>query len=273
MNGLTLHCGASHVDLKAVRDVPTPRPEGTHYPIPHALLYEEVRKGLNDAGLRVYNEAHALTHDGARYFGLIELTSDQNDRGIVVGLRNTHDKSWSAALACGDRVFVCDNLSFSGEVLLGRKHTKHILEDLPLLVPRAIETLGYERVCLEKRVEAYKQFSMDCLAGLRADRWILHACVRRQIFPPSMIPRVVDEWEKPAHEEFEPRTAWSLFNAFTEAAKPNGKRANPATLANRTRRLHGMFTELCGLTLPTREEILTRGSDDFVTVNEAFSRN
>jgi hypothetical protein len=36
---------------------------------------------------------------------------------------------------------------------------------------------------------------------------------------------VLEAWEEPRHEEFAPRTAWSLFNAFTEVAKGSGARA------------------------------------------------
>jgi hypothetical protein len=36
---------------------------------------------------------------------------------------------------------------------------------------------------------------------------------------------VLEAWEEPRHEEFSPRTAWSLFNAFTEVQKVAGARA------------------------------------------------
>lgn len=51
-------------------------------------------------------------------------------------------------------------------------------------------------------------------------------------------------WEEPKHEEFSPRTAWSLVNAFTEVGrgggaataggrKPQALRANLAGAAHR----------------------------------------
>jgi len=36
---------------------------------------------------------------------------------------------------------------------------------------------------------------------------------------------VIEAWEEPKHEEFTPRTAWSLFNAFTETQKGAPPRA------------------------------------------------
>ncbi len=58
--------------------------------------------------------------------------------------------------------------------------------------------------------------------------WVDHLLVRAMcanVLPASRLPKVLEAWESPAHEEFRPRTAWSLFNAFTEAAKQRSPRA------------------------------------------------
>ena len=59
----------------------------------------------------------------------------------------------------------------------------------------------------------------------------------------TQVPKVLEGWRKPEHEEFAPRNAWSLFNAFTEAQKG----LNPAALVARTQALHGLFDGLVGL--------------------------
>jgi hypothetical protein len=33
------------------------------------------------------------------------------------------------------------------------------------------------------------------------------------------LPKVIEVWEEPRHEDFAPHAAWSLFNAFTEVQK------------------------------------------------------
>jgi hypothetical protein len=53
---------------------------------------------------------------------------------------------------------------------------------------------------------------------------------------------VLKEWRKPQHAEFEPRTAWSLFNSFTEVFKGQ-LRGLPA----KTERLHGLLDNYVGL--------------------------
>lgn len=49
--------------------------------------------------------------------------------------------------------------------------------------------------------------------------------IRSNVMPASRLPKVIEAWEEPAHVEFLPRTAWSLFNAFTEIAKTSPPRA------------------------------------------------
>ena len=49
--------------------------------------------------------------------------------------------------------------------------------------------------------------------------------VRSSSLSASRLPEVIEAWEKPIHEEFRPRTEWSLFSAFTETQKVAPPRA------------------------------------------------
>jgi len=71
----------------------------------------------------------------------IQNRKQNDDYTWVLGLRNSHDKTFPAGIVAGASVFVCDNLSFSGEVKFARKHTRFINRDLPQLVERSIGLL------------------------------------------------------------------------------------------------------------------------------------
>ena len=60
----------------------------------------------------------------------------------------------------GASVFVCDNLSFSGEVRLSRKHTVHLQRDLPQLAARAVGQLMEAWHHQDARIDAYKAYRM-----------------------------------------------------------------------------------------------------------------
>jgi len=48
--------------------------------------------------------------------------------------------------------------------------------------------------------------------------------IRSRVLTASRLPKVLEAWERPQHPEFAPRTAWPLFNAFTEVQKVAGAR-------------------------------------------------
>jgi hypothetical protein len=238
---LMLHTGARTVDPAQIAAVAVPPRTRTWVPVAHHRLLAGVRSSLEGAGLSVVHEAHGLTGDGARYFGLLQVANGHNpdDFGLVVGLRNSHDKSFPAGLAVGAAVFVCDNLSFSGEVRLARKHTAHVERDLPQLIDRAVGQLGDLRRTQEGRFRAYKGRE---LADREAHDLVIRALDAR-VLPVTKLPDVLREWREPRHPEFrQGRTAWRLFNAFTEALK-----GHLGELPRRSPALHGLLDAACGL--------------------------
>lgn len=241
MLDLCLHCGGHQVVREQVANIPTPSATRTWYPISHENLLSQVERSLEGKGLQVVQQAHALWGDGDRYFGLMELShaDESSEYGLVLGLRNSHDKSVTASIALGSQVFVCDNLSFFGEVVLARKHTRFIQRDLPGIVAQAVANLSEMRVTHDERIAAYKQTTFtdpevhDLLIRAVDDR----------VLPVSYLPDVLQEWREPSHEEFleDGPSAWRLHNGFTEALK--GK--SLALLPHRSHRLQGLLDPLC----------------------------
>lgn len=229
------------MNFEEVRAVTTPRSTDSWCPIPHSQLITTVQKTLATTNLRLGTQAHSLSHDGLRYFGLMEIHGRQSSEDYcwVLGLRNSHDKTFPAGIVAGASVFVCDNLSFSGEVKFARKHTRFIVRDLPQLVERSIGLLLAKWHDQDKRIAAYKQAEISDTAAhdliIRATD--VGVCSNR------LIPPVLNEWREPRHEAFEPRNVWSLFNAFTESLKEGSL----AELPKRTEALHGLLDTHVGL--------------------------
>lgn len=231
---LLLHCGADHVSREELTQINTPRPTRSWQPIPHIRLLELVESVLNASGMPVTGQAHGLTHDGMRYFGLLEVAGINHSQEYhwVVGVRNSHDKRFPAGLVAGTQVLVCDNLSFAGEVKMARKHTRYLLEDLPNLVEDAIARLGWYWHRQEKRVRLYQKVA---LSDALAHDLVIRA-VDEEVCSNAHIPRILGHWRDPQHEEFRTRNLWSLQNAFTEALK-----GNLPMLPRRSERLHALL--------------------------------
>ncbi len=237
---LILHCGAQAAERRQVVEIPTPHATATWTPIPHIALVTQVETIIRGNDLIVGTQAHSLSHDGQRYFGLMEIQRHETDQDYcwVLGLRNSHDKSFPAGITAGASVFVCDNLSFSGEVKLARKHTRFILRDLPRLVQSAVGRLMERWHHQDQRIGSYKLAAVNDRTAhdLVVRALDVGVCTSRQL------PRVLTEWRTPRHEAFHPRTVWSLFNAFTETLK-----GNLTDLPRRTEALHGLLDHHVGL--------------------------
>ena len=234
--GMLLHCGAKIVNRGELFDVPTPSGTSTWYPLAHATVLRAVEGQLAGCGFTITGQTHALSYEGACYFGVLTITMagrDINDFSWVVGVRNSHNKMFPAGLVAGTRVFVCDNLAFSGEVKLSRKHTRFAERDLYQLTARAVGQLGNRLLDLDRRVLTYQSTYVN---DKRAHDIVIRS-LDAGVITTTQVPDVLREWREPSHDDFRPRTAWSLFNAFTEAHKT----VSPHTAVRRAESLYGLF--------------------------------
>ena len=245
---LMTHCGSIRVPREQIfAEPPTPETD-THFPINHGVLLDMIDDELGNIGFKVVNEAHALGRDGMQYFGMLELASRALDYTTIVGLRNSHDMSLAAGIAVGSGVFVCDNLAFSGEIKISRKHTRGIMEELPYKVAEAVGGIKALEAKQELRIEAYKEKIVPARYG---DALVIEM-YRRGIINIQRVPRVIQEWDNPTHltgvNDNGDKTVWTLFNAATEALKPKGPTAL-LELPQKTIRLHGLMDELSEIPL------------------------
>lgn len=254
-SNLVLHCGGSAVTREALSKIETPAPEGRWFPISHTTLLDTVESELGKLNMRIVNESYALANEGKRMFGLLQIANGvegSNEYAWVAGLRNSMDKTFPAGLAVGATCFVCDNLSFSSEIVFGRRHTTNILRDLPMLVARAAGELAAKWDTQDKRIEAYKNTGL----GNKDAAWILLNSLRQNVFPKTKIDDILSEWLEPRHPEFKDRNVWSLFNSITEWLKPreSSKGNSLWDLPARTTRLHAICDSACGVNFADLKE-------------------
>ena len=217
-------CGTKQVPFSQIKSVQTPEATESWQPISHSFLVDRVSKQIEDNGWSIKDTYHSLHRFGQRYFGLFHVEntgSDAEDRGTIIGLRNSHDKCFPAGLCMGNAPFVCSNLIFTNEVVLARRHTKNILRDLNQVIAR---TLGQMTETWAKAND------------------IVIRSYQNGAISKAKIADVVEQWEKPEHEDFEERNMHSLYNAFTHVLK-GGVHALPA----RSQALHGVLDSVVGL--------------------------
>jgi len=236
---LMLHCGASSVARSEIGQVALPAATRSFIPINHDYFVDIVEDKLEDRGLRVLSQAHGLTKDGANYFGMFEVVGREShsDYSTVIGLRNSHAKEFAAMIAVGSGVFVCDNLAFSGEVVVGHKHTTNVLEFLPLRIAAAMDQVIRLDDHQAIRYEAYKERDFTNQEA----EYTMIELFRNGALNTRSLPKVVEQWDNPDHVEFENDNVWKLFNACTEAYKGT----SPEWIQKMSGALHRQLDKVC----------------------------
>lgn len=287
--------GKNHVTAEQLLNVVTPAETDTFKPLPHYLLVEYTREALNDSGFQIVEEDHVIAKDGLRYFGGFALshTSLSGDRRqIVCGIRNANDKSFPAAICIGNRMLVCENLCFSSEEKLTRRHTKNIMRDLRGVIVAAISRLIKAWNDMETRIAAYEGVTIDeqqaahLLLGLidnnglpARDFYNVIQCWRN---PENAAVDIVDrnafiiakeegfDFDEEAYQaalatkqaeliaEFGGDTLWGLYNAVTHVLKGSCLDKLP----QRTMNMQSLFDGFAGVVVSVGEAINNAGLDE-----------
>jgi hypothetical protein len=184
--GMALIICKTKVSREDLEKIPSPKvsEDSTHRPIPYHRQASLVHKALIDQGFQVVEEDHGIAKPAnfqkgkwvgrvlskiknifaiglfwRHYFGGFALThpnvSGERHR-IVVGLRNSCDKTLAASIVVGSKMMVCSNLDFGAEIKLSRKNTLNAEKDLPGIIDTAVSRIMGHWHNIEKRMEVYK---------------------------------------------------------------------------------------------------------------------
>jgi hypothetical protein len=213
---LMAHVDTQRITREQLALVPTPPGTATHRPIPHHEIVDALVETLGFRHIGLNKMEFAVSEDGNKCFGLIEMEHGFTGAWFALGLRNSHDKTMRLALTVGYRVFVCDNMAFHGDFQpVLAKHTKNF--NLNRALSGGIDDMQRN---FKPMVEAVERWKDSQLSDVAAKMVIYRAFVEAELEVPRHLDRKVHEmYFDPQHDEFRPRTMWSLSNAFTSAFK------------------------------------------------------
>jgi hypothetical protein len=216
------------LDLAAL-EMPSPR-SSTHRCVPHIEVVTEIMEELQRRSLCVSKESYSLSPDGNRFFGVLDTRDDlmPDGIGIAIGIRNSHDQSLALGIAAGTRVFVCDNLSFTGDVIRYRKHTTRI--SVRQVVGGAVEQV---LEATHREVSWYERLRVRVLGDAEAKTVLIDA-LRGNACTAQQLPCIAKGYFDAVDQS---RTAWSLYNAFTDTYRDQ----HPSVTLRRSRLLNAVF--------------------------------
>src|ERR1039458_9245303 len=216
MGESTLIASTEKLTRQQLALVPTPLGTATHRPVPHAEIVEALIETLGFRHIGVVKDEFAISKDGMKMFGVLDLDTGMHGCQFSIGVRNAHDKSMRLAMTVGYKVFVCENMAFSGDFQpVLAKHSKHFSLQNALSIGVDSTQRNFEPMV--KAVELWQQ---NQITDVTARLIIYRAFIEGELDAPRHLDKMVhDAYFHPTHDEFQPRTMWSLSNAFTTAFK------------------------------------------------------
>lgn len=217
MAGLIIHRGAKRLDRTELAKIEAPEGTGTWTPVKHSELVGDLESTLSEFKIQIVKEELAVARNGNFFFATLDLkqTIEHSEYTSCMGLRASNNKRIGIHVAVGARIFVCDNLSFSGDLIaLRRKHTGQLRVKDEL--KKAVEIFAEKFQAFSTEIKLQKQIK---ITDLEAKGLIFDVFAEKKLMPIRLIHSVAEQWLEPSFSEFKDRTLWSLNNAFTYAAK------------------------------------------------------
>lgn len=217
MSGTLLYANSQLGTRESLMAIPPPSGTATWRPIAHADLVLAIDRQLRARGIGIRKEQFAIQREGARLFAVLDLSLESSDEfSAAMGVRTANDRSMALEIAVGIRVFVCDNLAFSGDLIaLRRRHTAKF--DLDADIARAMGRYEGHLLSLQHTIARLQEQPLTDEAA----RLLLFEIFRREVLPIRHFRRVANTYFAPAADmpDVAPRTVWGLHNACSRAIR------------------------------------------------------
>jgi len=239
---LILHKGAKQKSLAEIASYPPPEKTRTYTPVSHLELVNRVKEmSAEILKAELVSESYGCNKNGQRFFGVLTYDQGDDEHGLSIGLRNSYDKGISAGFCAGGKVFVCDNLAFSGDsATYARRHTgehSQLWGDIDHAIRCALSGAEESFRKLTRQMAEMKEIPLSMDAGYDL---LGRALWRDKVIGTYAANRAAREWENPSHEEFLPMTVHRLYMALTDAMKLGA----PQDAIQRHAKVHSFIEQL-----------------------------
>ena len=218
MTGTLSHSQSELVTRADLMTIAPPQGTATWRPVAHGDLVQAIDRQLLVRGIRIQQERFAIQRAGARLFGVLDLALEESGEFCAaLGIRTANDRSMALEIAVGVKVFVCDNLCFSGDLIaLRRKHTAkmNLNADLSVAIDRYQEHL----TMLREQIQGLHNRALED----REAKLLIFEVFAKEILPIRYFPPVAATYfaaQPDAMPDVAPRTYWGLHNAFSRAVR------------------------------------------------------
>lgn len=211
---LIAHCGTQKISREELARIAAPQATKTHQPIAHIDVANAVIETLGFRKIAMVRDEYAVSRDGMKMFGVMDLEEEFCGCRFSIGLRNSNDKSMRLSLTIGYRVMVCDNMSFRGDftpVLAKHSASMNLID----LVSIGVDKMQRNFEPLRTMVDFWQSTP---ISDNEARLAIYGAFVDKKLQAPAKLLSHVHQLYF-GDERFPAGRIWRLANAFTSAFK------------------------------------------------------
>lgn len=212
----------------------------SYQPLSNEELVLMINKVAKIYGMNLVDEQLGMDLKGMRFFGVYTVEGFDFFGGrikLTVGFCNSYNRSMSGRVCIGGSVMVCSNSAFYAYTdqhtgingMAMAEHRPGIYDDLFHRIEAAFEGIKQFR---ERQEMFYGHLYERPVSKEEAYHMIVRAA-QKGVVNKTRILTLAEEWDwqergpqneveqkgRIWHPEFKPRTAYSLFNAFTEVQK------------------------------------------------------
>jgi len=221
--------GTNTVSEAEVFNVPAVPFTKTFHPVHHKNVIKAVKEAIGVVGMDIVKSEYVLAQNGQRMFGVYDLSQGTSELSWSIGIRNSMNKSMSLGITAGTKVFICENLCFSGEFLAFRRHTSGLdIDELAFMAYRSMRQMM-------PMLQAFQNWHLGLRNYLLPEvdaKLLLVEIMTNSVIPPSKFSKFNNLYSKVYDDSL-----WGFHEAATNVLKGS----NLLTLPKKNKLLNGII--------------------------------
>ena len=187
-------------------------------------LLKMITNNLEEKNISIIKERYQMFNHGESMIGFLGLGKGKGPLQMMLGLRNSYDKSRSIALAAGAMVIICSNGMLLGDVTYMRKHTGEVLNDIQTMISNSIDSLVPTLYKAHKDMEIMqkKDVNPTIISQILGELFYKEELLK--ITQLSVVKKEINTSKNFSMLNSSDMNMWNLYNNVTESLKKTNMR-------------------------------------------------
>lgn len=241
--------GVKEITRQETVSYPIPPATESYCPISNRQIIDTVLEQLGKNNFELKSEFHKRDGSCNKFVGGFVIKSNNSDMDLLLGYKNSYDRSMSAAFALGAKIMICSNSVVTGEISMIRRHTGKADEIITSAISRGIEQLGNNFI---QNLETQFSHMKEILVDKRAiSELIGRLYLEQEIISAHQLSILKREINGESFEYGVKGTLYNLYQAVTHSLKTS----HPSRWMDDHIEAHKFFTNEAGIAVLKPAEI------------------